>query len=155
VNEFDGRSSASPVDVARLASQAGGRAGLLYPGALAVQVEPALVIAHELDMSRLLGNLIDNACREAGPDGIVQLTVEIEDSWCVIRIGDSGAGFVEKTTYAGIGLALVAAIAVRLKGHVTVGGSPLGGALVTVHLPRFVDPDHGGQLADTYGECGS
>jgi signal transduction histidine kinase len=155
VRDLDDQSAPEPVDISRLATQAGVRAGLLYPGTLAVQVEPALVRAHELDISRLLANLIQNACRAAGADGIVHLTVGNEDSWCTIRIGDSGAGFVEKPTYAGIGLALVASIAVGLNGHVTLGRSPLGGALVTVHLPRVGDADHGGEPADTNRERGS
>jgi signal transduction histidine kinase len=155
VSELDEQSSQELVDIAQLATQAGDRAGLLYPATLAVQAEPALVAAHALDISRLLTNLIQNACRAAGPDGIVHLTVENEDSWCVIRISDSGAGFVEKPTYAGIGLALVAGIAVRLNGHITLGRSPLGGALVAVHLPRSEDDDHGGEPAHTSRELSS
>jgi len=155
VGELDAPSSTEPVDIARLATQAGGRANLLYPGTLTVQVEPTLVMAHELDISRLLSNLIQNACRAAGPDGIVRLTVRNQDSWCTIRIGDSGAGFIEKPIHAGIGLSVVAAIAVRLKGHLTLGRSPLGGALVAVHLPRFDIPDHRGEPADTNEECDS
>jgi signal transduction histidine kinase len=115
-------------------------------------VEPAVVRAHELDLSRLLTNLIQNACRAAGPDGVVQLTVANEDAWSVIRIGDSGTGFIETPTSGGIGLALVAAIAVRLEGHLTLGRSPLGGALVAVHLPQFEDNDHRSELADTSEE---
>jgi signal transduction histidine kinase len=155
VSELDAQSSQEVVNIAQLATQAGGRAGLLYPGTLTVQAEPALVMAHELDISRLLINLIQNACRAAGPDGVVYLTVENEDSSCVIRVGDSGAGFVEKATQAGVGLALVAAIAVQLQGHITLGRSPLGGALVAVHLPRSEDRDHGGEPADASGESGS
>jgi signal transduction histidine kinase len=155
VSELDEQSSRELVDIAQLAIQTGGRTSLLYPGTLTVQAEPGLVIAHELDISRLLTNLMQNACRAAGADGIVRLTVENEDSWCVIRIGDSGTGFVEKPTYAGIGLALVAGIAVLLEGYITLGRSPLGGALVAVHLPRFQDGDPGGKSADVGREFGS
>jgi signal transduction histidine kinase len=145
VNTLDEGSAPEAVDVGQLAAQAGDQAGLLYSGTLKVQAEPAFVDANELDVSRLLTNLVQNACRAAGEDGTVHLTVEREDQWSVIRVSDSGTGFVEQPTYAGLGLALVAAIAVRLEGHLTLGGSPLGGALVAVHLPpsRRRDPDAG------------
>ena len=152
MNDVDDRSSPQPIDLATLAAEAGSRAGVLFSGTLTVQVEPAVVRAHELDISRLLTNLIQNACRAAGRDGIVQLTVANEDAWSVIRIGDSGTGFIETPTSGGIGLALVAAIAVRLEGHLTLGRSPLGGALVAVHLPRFEGNDHRSELADTSEE---
>jgi signal transduction histidine kinase len=155
VNKLDERSAQQTVDVAKLASQLGDHAGLLYPGTLKVQAEPAPVHAHELDISRLLTNLIQNACRAAGADGTVHLTVENEDSWCVIRVGDSGAGFVEKPTYAGLGLALVASVAVRLEGYITLGRSPLGGALVAVHLPRSQLREPGDETDDLGGEFGS
>lgn len=137
VNELDLQSTAECVDLAVLATEAGERAALLYPGSITVQTEPALVVAHELDISRLLTNLVQNACRAAGPDGIVHVTVTNEGSWCVLRIADSGPGFAEKSGPTGLGLALVAAITVRLKGQVTLGRAPLGGGLVAVHLPRL------------------
>jgi signal transduction histidine kinase len=138
VNELDHRSAAEMVNLSELAEAAVERAAVLYSGTLTVQGEPALVVAHGLDVSRLLNNVIQNACRAAGRDGIVHVTVANEGAWCVLRIADSGPGFTETpaATGTGLGLGLVAGIAVNLKGHVTLGRGPLGGGLVTVHLPR-------------------
>jgi len=136
VNELDRQAAAALVDLVTLATDAADRAALVYPGTITVQGEPALVVAHELDILRVLNNLLQNACRAAGPDGIVHVTVADEGAWCVLRVADSGPGFSEKSGTAGMGLALVAGIAVNLKGHVALGRGPLGGGLVSVHLPR-------------------
>jgi signal transduction histidine kinase len=148
VNDINGRHAPDALDLAPLATDAGDRARVLFPGTLTVQAETAPVRAPELDVSRLLTNLLQNACRAAAPDGVVQLTVTNESSWCVMRIGDSGAGFVEQPTSGGLGLALVVAITVRLDGHVTFGRSPLGGALVAVHLPRAEGQERSGEPTD-------
>jgi len=148
VTEVGGRQAADALDLGPLATDAGDRARALFPGTLTVDVEAASVRAPELDVSRLLTNLLQNACRAAEPDGVVQLTVTNESSWCVMRIGDSGTGFLEQPTSGGLGLAVVVAITVRLGGHVTFGRSPLGGALVAVHLPRAEGQERSGEPAD-------
>jgi signal transduction histidine kinase len=124
-----------PVAVDEVAAIAAHRGSLLYVGKLEVEVAPAVVDGTWLDISRLLVNLIENACRAAGSTGTVRLVVRTDGSWCEIEVGDSGAGFLENPTAKGMGLWAVTAIAVRLRGFVTFGRSSLGGALVTIHLP--------------------
>jgi signal transduction histidine kinase len=123
------------VAVDEVAAIAAHRGSLLYVGKMEVEVAPAVVDGTWLDISRLLVNLIENACRAAGSTGTVRLVVRTDGSWCEIEVGDSGAGFLENPTAKGMGLWAVTAIAVRLRGFVTFGRSSLGGALVTIHLP--------------------
>lgn len=130
-----------PLDVDVVALEAVRRTGLLFDGTLDVDVEPVQVLGSNLDISRLLANLLDNSCRAAGRSGTVQLGVKTDGAWCRISVGDSGDGFAENPTSKGMGLSAITAIAVRLTGYVTFGRSPLGGALVTAHLPRLGDDD--------------
>lgn len=135
VSDDDDDDLTEPVAVDEVAAIAAHRGSLLYAGNLEVEVAPAIVDGTWLDISRLLVNLVENACRAAGSTGTVRLVVRTDGSWCEIEVGDSGAGFFENPTAKGMGLWAVTAIAVRLRGFVTFGRSSLGGALVTIHLP--------------------
>jgi signal transduction histidine kinase len=137
LNEVDDEVRPGPIrldEVARLGTM---RMSLLHRGVIKCDAAPAMVLANSSDASRLFANLIENSCRAAGADGVVEVTVLEREGWCELQVGDSGAGFVEATGPGGIGLSSVTAIAVRLGGEVTFGRSTLGGALVTVRLPRF------------------
>ena len=59
----------------------------------------------------------------------------------MIRVADSGPGFLDRANRNGIGIAVVAAIAVRLEGELTLGSSSLGGALISISLPRVEDAE--------------
>jgi signal transduction histidine kinase len=127
-------------EIARLGSM---RTSLLYTGVIECDAAPATVLATNADAARLFANLIQNSCRAAGADGTVEVQVRERGEWCELRVGDSGAGFVETNGPGGIGLSSVTAIAVRLGGEVIFGRSPLGGAMVTVHLPRMTQVNSG------------
>jgi signal transduction histidine kinase len=150
VRSSDDESPADPIEVDQLADRASRRAGLLYEGTLTWHCERACVVAQELDITRLLTNLITNACRAAGPTGRVHVTVSNEDGWVVVGVADSGAGFRDAAPTVGVGLSVVAAMTVRLEGSLAFGRSPLGGAQVTVHLPQFepVIGIAGGQVSE-------
>jgi signal transduction histidine kinase len=129
------------VHLDELARMAAARASLLYSGVVECHASPATVLASDTDISRLFANLIQNSCRAAGKHGIVEVRVCERGDWCELQVGDSGAGFDGAIGPRGIGLSSITAIAVRLGGDVTFGQSPLGGALVTVNLPRLVRGD--------------
>jgi signal transduction histidine kinase len=126
------------VDLHRVASFTVRRASLLFNGVIECDAKPATVSASTADIARLFANLIENSCRAAGPGGAVEVRVRARGKWCELQVGDSGTGFVDNLGPRGIGLSSIAGIAVRLGGSVTLGQSSLGGALVTVTLPRVV-----------------
>ena len=106
--------------------------------------------AHEL--SRVIGNLIDNAVRHA--DHRVTIAVVSDDTNTELHVDDDGPGvppqdrmrIFERFTRAddarsrdkggsGLGLSIVHELVSKHHGTTTVGDSPLGGARFTVTLP--------------------
>jgi signal transduction histidine kinase len=136
IADADARDPLELVQLDEVAQFAVRRASLLYNGSVVCDATPATVSASTTDIARLLANLIENSCRAAGPRGTVEVRVRARGKSCELQVGDSGTGFVEDLGPRGIGLSSIAGIAVRLGGVVTFGQSSLGGALVTVTLPR-------------------
>jgi two-component system CitB family sensor kinase len=104
------------------------------------------------DLLTVVGNLVDNALEAvAGTEPPRRVTVHVsaDDDEVVVRVGDSGPGLpAEQVAEAfrrgwstkqqgrGLGLALVGQVVRRYGGRYDVGTAPVGGALVTVRLPR-------------------
>ncbi|HET8643341.1 MAG TPA: HAMP domain-containing sensor histidine kinase, partial [Pseudonocardiaceae bacterium] len=103
-------------------------------------------------LGRVLRNVVDNAARHAR--STVELAVGERDGEAVLHVDDDGPGvpgpdrdrvferFVRLDDArartdggSGLGLAIVAEIVGWHGGRVAIGGSPLGGARVTVRLP--------------------
>ena len=106
-----------------------------------------MVIGDRLRLEQALGNLVDNALRYGS--GTVRLVARQDDDGVVLSVADEGAGFpaaflphaFERFTRAevgrtrgaaGLGLALVEAIAGAHGGRATAANLPGGGAVVTV-----------------------
>ena len=101
-------------------------------------------------LEQALGNLVDNALRHgAGP---VRLEAERANGSVALRVSDAGAGFADDMlpraferfsradgarsgSGAGLGLAIVAAIAQAHGGRASAANRPGGGAEVTLVLP--------------------
>jgi two-component system OmpR family sensor kinase len=157
----DGRLPLSLVDAdisALIASAVAGfesRAGAVGVG-LESTVKPGL--RARVDESRLrqaLDNLIDNAVRFAGKDATVKVTAHAESGdQLVLSVADSGPGFppeflaqafepfsradagrTRKEGGAGLGLAIVQAVAEAHGGTVVARNQPGGGAIVEVSIP--------------------
>jgi two-component system sensor histidine kinase TctE len=90
---------------------------------------------------------MDNACRYAGPDGQVRISVRAQGSRVSLTVEDSGPGIPEAERSrlfdrfhratdhgpgAGLGLAIGDSIVRSTGGRWQVGDSPLGGALMAV-----------------------
>ena len=101
-------------------------------------------------LDRLLGVLLDNACRYSGDGGDIRVTVAAGSSQVRLSVEDSGPGipadqrehvfdrFHRATTTpggAGLGLAIGDAIVRATGGRWTVGESPSGGASMNVDWP--------------------
>ena len=115
----------------------------------------------DLDPARMrqaLGNLVDNALRHAPRGGRAGVELRREEDSLVIEVTDTGGGFdpgfVERAFEpfsradeararahggAGLGLAIVRAVAEAHGGTVEAGDRPGGGASVTIRVPRALE----------------
>ncbi|WP_432586658.1 HAMP domain-containing sensor histidine kinase [Streptomyces sp. HD1123-B1] len=130
------------------------------------ELSPAEVAGSRGQLSRVLGNLVDNAQRHAR--GEVRVSVRTEGGRAVLVVADDGDGVPEGEREriferfvrlddarsrddggAGLGLAIARDVAERHGGTLTVGAGPGGGALFELRLPlgrdRVADP---GRAAD-------
>jgi signal transduction histidine kinase len=146
-----------PVDLLEAARRAADRHGAGRRIDVDVAGTGVVVPADGLLVERVLGNLIDNACRHAAAR--VEVAVEADGDWARVTVGDDGPGFptellpvaFDRFTRAdrarggdgggsGLGLAIVAALVRAHGGRVDVGnGEPLGGGRVRVWFPRARD----------------
>ena len=114
----------------------------------------AVVRADRRALGRALSNLLDNAIRHARPGGLVELEIAQTPTSVTVTVTDDGPGFdpanhqlvTERFVQmdpggsdvggAGLGLAMVASIAVAHEGALELATPPSGSGLaVTLHLP--------------------
>jgi signal transduction histidine kinase len=96
-----------------------------------------------------IDNLLDNALRCTPAGGAVRLAAEANDKLVRIVVTDTGPGFTDRPDGAGLGLAIVRAIAAGHGGTLTTANESGGGARVVLTLggvaapppPRCSDPD--------------
>ena len=151
-----GQPEAEPVDVAVLAEQAADRfTSLAEARGLSLSLdsgpEPAVVTAPPEWLDRLLGVLLDNACKYSGPGGTVEVVVRTEGNRVRLKVDDSGPGIppeerkrifdrfhraTQQSGGAGLGLAIADAVVRATNGRWNVGGSAAGGASMSVTWPR-------------------
>jgi signal transduction histidine kinase len=151
---------AEPVDLGVLAAQAVDRfAAIAESRALRLTLQAdrsGVVVAGPPEwLDRLLGVLLDNACKYASDGGSVDVTVAGEGSRVRLTIDDSGPGIrdVERGRIfdrfhratdgaggAGLGLAIADAVVRATGGRWQVGSSSAGGASMTVSWPRALPP---------------
>lgn len=145
-----------PVDVGVLADAAADRFGVVAEArrlALRVHVpgESLVITASAEWLDRLLGVLIDNACKYSPDGGSVAVSVASERDRIVLAVDDSGPGIPEAERLrifdrfhratdarsgAGLGLAIGDSIVRATGGTWRIGTSPIGGARMSVSWPR-------------------
>jgi signal transduction histidine kinase len=151
---------AEPLDLATIAAGCADRfRGVASAQAIDVQVdgggpEPAWISAPPEWIDRLAGVLADNACRYAGPDGTVRISVGQRAGRVTLTVEDSGPGIpgperdrlfdrfhraTEQGGGAGLGLAIADSIVRSTGGQWRIGDSPIGGALFSVSWRRMRD----------------
>jgi signal transduction histidine kinase len=144
-----------PVDLGILAAQAADRFGVVAEARnLTLEVsgqEVGAVIAAPSDwLDRLLGVLLDNACKYSPEGGTVRVAVLTEAGRVRLTVDDSGPGIaegererifdrfhraIEGPAGAGLGLAIADAIVRATGGRWQVGRSPTDGARMAVTWP--------------------
>ncbi len=102
----------------------------------------------ERDLMEMLGNLLDNACKYG--DGVVDVSVQQDDSGLMITVEDNGPGIAEDSRELvlqrgtrldsmeagqGIGLAVVAEIVDRYQGKIDIESASLGGTRISLQFP--------------------
>lgn len=109
---------------------------MMYETALEFEAEPVLAEVAPAIFTRVIGNLLVNACEAAGPAGLVRVALTRDRDGARICIDDSGPGFsaprMEQTSY---GLQIVWSLVLRSQGSVQMGVSDLGGVRVAVTFP--------------------
>ena len=111
---------------------------------------PAKVIikGDATQLRQVVVNLVQNATQFAGPEGKVEVSLELTPTQAVLTVDDSGPGIdptirnrlfeplvTTRPGGVGLGLALVRRVVERHWGQVSASRSPLGGARFTVQLP--------------------
>lgn len=109
---------------------------------------PVNVSGDAIQLRQVVVNLAQNAAHFAGPDGKVEVSLQITPTEAILTVDDSGPGIDPSirnrlfeplvTTRAGgigLGLALVRRVVERHLGTVSASRGPLGGARFTVQLP--------------------
>jgi signal transduction histidine kinase len=145
-----------PVDLATLAQACADRFRAVCPAITAdTAAGPAPISAPPEWIDQLAGVLMDNACRYAGPDGVVRIGVEAHGGHVSLTVEDSGPGIAEaerprlfdrfhrateQGSGAGLGLAIGDSIVRSTGGRWHIGDSPLGGAMMMVRWKRHSTP---------------
>jgi signal transduction histidine kinase len=156
------RPGSEPVDLGVLAAQAADRFGVVAETrgvriAVHVPDDGASVAAPPELLDRLLGVLLDNACKYVPEGGMVDVTVTRDGSRVAVTVDDSGPGIPDAerdrifdrfhratepaggpsgTSGAGLGLAIANAIVRATDGRWQLGTAPAGGARFSVNWPR-------------------
>ncbi len=123
-------------------------------------ITPGLAIVGRADyVERLLGNALGNVVRHTGPTDAVRVTLARERDDVVLRVDDAGPGLPADSYGAvpgnfqrfdpsrsrdsggsGLGMSIMADVAVALRGSMTTARSDLGGLAVVVRLPSAPAP---------------
>lgn len=103
---------------------------------------------------QVVANLVDNAIRHAGEDGVVDVATRSDPDQVTLSVHDTGKGFPDEPHLAfepfwradpgrhrddggtGLGLTIVRAIVDAHGGEIRAENDPVGGASVRVRLPR-------------------
>lgn len=100
------------------------------------EATPTWAIVDRLGLWRAVRNILDNACRAAGPGGLVQVRVAERDGAAVIDTEDDGPGFgAGPAGLAQVGLGIVRQVAEASGGTVRIDRGDLGGCRVRLELP--------------------
>ena len=134
-----------------------------------IDVPPELrVLGDEVELSRVLGNLLENARRYGQTPGTgvtrVRIAATVRDQWVTLRVRDHGPGVAPDVlpsltrpffrgdsartaaTGAGLGLAIVAKMVQNMGGSLDLSNSPSGGLMAVIRLQQAPEQRGGSSL---------
>jgi signal transduction histidine kinase len=133
-DRLDRRPPHACCDLADQAAQVTSATAVRFDGHLLLHLEPAPAPLDELSAWRVIVNIIDNACRAAGPAGSVSVCTGSDDDASWIVVDDDGA----ERHYppgAGLGLLIVRTILEQVGGRLDRRTNAFGGTRTTVWIP--------------------
>lgn len=129
------------VDLTKLATECTDVARLTHRGRItARRSKQVLVHGERTLLRRAVGNMVDNACRAAGPNGSVTVNVGVDADEATVEVVDDGAGFGGISSGTGHGLQVVAAAVRACKGRLEISSGPGVGTTVRLCLPALRRP---------------
>ena len=134
-----------------------------------IDIPPALrVLGDDVELSRVLGNLLENARRYGQTPGTgvtrVRIAATVRDQWVTLRVRDHGPGVAPDVlpsltrpffrgdsartaaTGAGLGLAIVAKMVQNMGGSLDLSNSPSGGLMAVIRLQQAPEQRGGSSL---------
>jgi signal transduction histidine kinase len=131
-----------PFDVAALVAEIVQHRELTAGCALETDLTSVVVRGADVDICRVVDNLIGNAERATEGRGRVLVTVAPHAEDCLVSVEDDGPGFGARVPSGwSLGLQVVHRLTANLGGRVDVGRSSLGGARVSLILPALATQD--------------
>jgi signal transduction histidine kinase len=133
------------VDMGAIVAKTVEAAALMYSGTIVVSGEPqAFTRGEPVLLRRAVGNVLDNAARATGPEGLVELRVQSRPRTVDVVVEDDGPGFGGIPTQHALGLHVTRRVVERYGGSLEVRSSSLGGARVRLSLRRVRGPSPAG-----------
>ncbi|GAA5072574.1 two-component system OmpR family sensor kinase [Thermocatellispora tengchongensis] len=149
-----------PIEPGALAAEAVAAARAVDPGRpLTLSVTPVVVLGDAMRLRQVLDNLLANVRGHTPPGTPASVRVAVEGDTVVIEVADEGPGLTPEQRArvferfyradpgrsrdrggAGLGLAIVAAVAAAHGGEATVRSEPGRGAAFTIRLPKAPTP---------------
>ena len=134
-----------------------------------IDIPPELrVMGDDVELSRVLGNLLENARRYGQTPGTgvtrVRIAATVRDQWVALRVRDHGPGVAPDVlpsltrpffrgdsartaaTGAGLGLAIVAKMVQNMGGSLDLSNSPSGGLMAVIRLQQAPEQRGGSSL---------
>jgi two-component system OmpR family sensor kinase len=165
------RSERAPVDLSVLAADACSdaiAADPQRPVTLAAP-QPVVLLGDAAHLRQALANLVSNALRHTPTGSPIDVAVELRGGYALIEVRDHGPGLDDEALAhafdrfwqkdrsrsgigAGLGLAIVAAVAAEHSGDIGAANAPGGGAVFSMRLPlvpRGANLDEDGLTAGT------
>jgi signal transduction histidine kinase len=136
--EFDRGRDTGTVNLSRLVTECADVVRLTHRGRITVARSKHVLVGGEQALfRRAVGNLLDNACRAAGPDGTVTVRVGLDADEAKVEVADDGAGFGGITSGTGHGLQVVAAAVRACRGRLEISSGPGVGTTVRLCVPAL------------------
>jgi signal transduction histidine kinase len=121
-------------DLAEIVTQVTSSVAVRFDGHLLLHLDSTVVPLDELSAWRFTMNIVDNACRAAGPAGTVWVRTWSDDDAAWLAVDDDRAAR-HYPPGAGLGLLIVRTILERVGGRLERRTNEFGGARIMARIP--------------------